>query len=128
RFQDDPPGGQFAVTPVGRLNQVPGALRGIGAADDALAGVDKPPIEFEILAIRRPDAMTGVRITLEMFEPPRLLLLAEMKPELDDQRAIVGQHIFKEGNAIQFAIQLAGFDLAVNPLDKRLRIPGTKKN
>ena len=38
RFQEDAPDGQFAVTPVRRLNQVPRALRRIGAADDTLAG------------------------------------------------------------------------------------------
>jgi hypothetical protein len=74
---------------------MPGRVVAAGAAQHALAKAHEAVVGFRLLPVQRADAPAVQRVVLQRLEPRLHLLLGQVEPELDDQRAFVAQHLLQ---------------------------------
>ena len=59
------------------------------------------------------------RIALELFQALLLRALAQVHPELQDERAIVGQRFLERRHAAELLVELRGLDAPMCTIQKR---------
>jgi hypothetical protein len=68
------------------------------------------------------------RVLLQLAEAGGLLLLAEVHPELEDQRAVLAERPLERDDPVQTMIVLGHVDPSESPLQQRLRVPGPEED
>ena len=110
------------------LDDVPGRLVGAGSPNRAIGGGDEPiehpPVTPRVLA----DAPPAQRILLERLESLLLRGLAEVHPELQDHRAIIGERALERGDLVQQRVEFRVVDPARDAMADRRRIPALRKS
>ena len=88
------------------LDDLPGRLFGAGLADRPVGGFDEPVEHVPVFPrpFRHPPPRQ--RIALEGLHPFLLGLLAQMHPELQHHRAIVGECALERGDFVEGRIKL----------------------
>ncbi len=81
-----------------------------------------------MLPVQRADAPTVQRIILEGFEAQLHLLFGQVKPELEDQRAFIAEHLFQSLGAADGLIEYGVLEAPVNPVLEHLAVPVAEEN
>ena len=102
-----------AAPGVAAVDDMPRRRRRAGARDDALGGLDEPVVAVPVAPVPLADPPVVPRMLLEGLQALPLCVAAEMHPELEDQRAVVGQHALERRNAREPLVQAVTPDASV---------------
>ena len=111
-----------AVIGVDPFHDRPGCGRPVGAGNDLFGGVDELVVVFVIAPVVVLDLITQHRICRERLEPLFLRIPAKVHPELQDQRAVVGQRVLEANDLRKPVVELRIVDFAINALQQRAGI------
>ena len=64
----------------------------------------------------------------EFLEPLFLRCLRQVQPQLHNQGAVCGEHVFKGFDPVERTVELAALGLAIDPVDDRCRVPGAEQD
>src|SRR6185369_13894012 len=109
------------------LDYRPGRLSGAGLTKCVLGYLAKSVVKLEVLPINASYPPACMRVFLQTLQSLSLLILGEMKPELEDQSALIGQHLFKTDNPFHGLVQFGVLRIACNMVNNRRRVPGAEK-
>src|SRR6185369_197151 len=109
------------------LDYRPGRLSGAGLTKCVLGYLAKSVVKLEVLPIHVSYPPAGMRVFFQALQPLSLLILGEMKPELEDQSTLIGQHLFKTDNPFHGLVQFGVLRIAGNVVNNRRRVPGAEK-
>ena len=123
RIPNDGPHLQAAVPFVNAFDNRPERLGGAGALDRTLRRLDERPVHAPVLPLLFRDAPARERVPFELLQALLLRVPSQMHPELQDQRAIVGQPLLERRDAREPDVERRGLAVALNPLHDRRRIP-----
>ena len=120
--------GQRAIFGVRTLHHGPGCVRRARAAQGVLADAVKALEVLEKIPVALGDAPAGLRILLQRAQTLLLLLFGKVEPELEDQRAFVGEHALKVLDFLDRARQLVGARTLEHPIDDRCGVPRAEQH
>ena len=120
--------GETTVVGVNPFNHIPRRIVAAGTAQDALAEVHKLVVGLGLLPVQRADAPTVQRVIGQGLEPRLHLLLGEVEPELEDQRAFIAEHFFQALGTGDGLVEPRVLDLAMHATLQHLAVPVAKKD
>ncbi len=127
-FQQDFTHHQAAVAGVRPLYDGPGGLAGAAVADDLLRDLAEAVIELEVLPVPLRDTPAGLGVAFQGLQALFLLVLGEVEPELEQQRAFIRQHALETHDAVQGLAQFRVPGRVEHALEQGVRIPGAEKD
>ncbi|MNZ37146.1 hypothetical protein D3C78_545880 [compost metagenome] len=122
-FQQDATYRQAAVVRVDALDDMPRRVVTAGAAQHALTKAHETVVGLRLLPVQRADLPAVQRVILERFQPRLHLLLGQVEPELDDQRAFVAQHLLQPLGAGDGLVEHGILEHPVHPPLQHLAVP-----
>ena len=128
RLEHDAPGGEAAVARVRALDHDPRRVRGAGLAQRALAHLVEPVVQLVVLPVALGDAPARLRVLLQRLQALLLALFREMEPELEHQRALVGEHLLEAHVLFHRLVERGVAGLAVGARENRERIPRAEED
>ncbi|MNX95577.1 hypothetical protein D3C86_1278560 [compost metagenome] len=126
--QQNPPHGQTAIMGIRPGDHMPGCIDATGTAQHPLAILHEPVIGFRLLPVQRADAPAVQRVVGQRLEPCLHLLLGKVKPELEDQRTFIAEHLFQALGGIDRLVQSRILELAMDPPLQHLAVPVAEEN
>ncbi|MNS58791.1 hypothetical protein D3C72_917240 [compost metagenome] len=127
-FEENLADRQAAIVGVGAFDHVPRRVITAGTAQHALAVFDELVVGFRLLPVQRADAPAVQRVVGQRLEPCLHLLLGKVKPELEDQRTFIAEHLFQALGGIDRLIQARILELAMDPPLQHLAVPVAEEN
>ena len=128
RFEHDAPGGQPAIARVGALDHDPRRVGGAGLAQRAFAHLVELVVQPEMLPVALGHAPARLRVLLQCLQALLLALLGEVEPELEDERALVGEHLLEAHVLFHRLVERGVAGLAVGARQNRLRVPRAEED
>ncbi|MCY1291141.1 hypothetical protein D9M70_403180 [compost metagenome] len=122
-FQEDAPDAQAAEIRVVALDHVPGRELAVGAAQHQFGGLDDLVVDLRLLPVEHADLPLVPGIALQLLLTLLQLLLGEVEPELEDQRALVGEHPLGAHGLLDGLLHLAALQPPLDPADQHLAVP-----
>ncbi|RMN28854.1 hypothetical protein ALQ62_05520 [Pseudomonas coronafaciens pv. zizaniae] len=119
---------QAAVIGVHAFDHVPRRVLAAGAAQHSLAEAHELAVGPGLLPVQRADAPAVQRVILEGLEAQLHLFFGQVKPELEDQRAFVTEHLFKAFGTADGLIEYRILVAAMHTILKHLAVPVAKEN
>ncbi|RMM94035.1 hypothetical protein ALQ68_102614 [Pseudomonas savastanoi pv. glycinea] len=127
-FQQQTADRQAAVVGVYAFDHMPGRIFAAGATQHPLTEAHELVVSLGLLPVQRADAPAVQRIILEGFEAQLHLLLGQVEPEFEDQRAFVTEHLFQALGTADGLIEHRVLETPVDPALQHLAIPVTKED
>src|SRR3989338_4263424 len=119
--------GQAAVARIEPLDDGPRRFGRAGVAHHAFAYDMKLVVHLVTFPVAFSDAPAGLRVFFKELEAFFLLLLGQVHPELEDQRAFIHQHRFEAFGALQALVEVGRLGAAGHPVEYRPGVPGAEK-
>ncbi len=110
------------VVGIDTLDDGPGRRCAVGARDDLLGGVDEVVVVFVVAPVLVLDLVAQHRVGRQRLEAFLLRVPAQVHPEFQDQRAVVGQRVLEADDLREPVVELRIVDFAVNALQQRRRV------
>ncbi|KPW34280.1 Uncharacterized protein ALO87_05618 [Pseudomonas syringae pv. apii] len=127
-FQQQAADGQAAVIGVHTLDHMPGRVVTAGTAQDSLAEAHELVVGLGLLPVQRADAPAVQRVILEGLEAQLHLFFGQVKPEFEDQRAFIAEHLFQAFGAADGLIEHRILVLPMHATLKHLAVPVAEEN
>ena len=127
-LQQDLSDRERAVAVVRALHHHPRRPRRVGHAQKMAGHILQLVVGLEPVPVPLGHAPGGTGIALQVFESFFLPLFGQVKPELQHQSALAGQHGLKPVDLVGTGVQFFEGNAAFNALANRVRIPRTRKN
>ncbi len=119
---------QRAVAPVGTRHHDPGRLGGRGLAQERVADLDEFPVQLGVFPFEIGDVPARPGVAFQRFQALLLLPLRQMEPVLEQQHALVGEHLFQALDLADVTRELAVADFAQHPVQDRIGVPAAEEN
>ncbi|MND79280.1 hypothetical protein D3C80_710130 [compost metagenome] len=108
------------------LDHMPWRIVAAGTAQHPLAEAHEAVIGLRLLPVQRADPPTVQGVVLQRLEARLHLFLGQVKPELDDQRAFIAQHLFQALGTIDRLVQHRVVEHPVDTALQHLAVPVAK--
>ena len=115
--------GDAAVRFVFALDDEPRRFDRAGVAHRLFGGRDEAVVHAPVLPLLLRHAPSRERILLQLAQPPPLLILAKVHPELQDERAVGGERALELDDVIEPPVEVGFGAVAVDAIENRPRIP-----
>jgi hypothetical protein len=109
---------------VAALDDEPRRCGGARVAENARRDRLESIVEREVLPVGVGDAPRGAFVLLERLEALLLALLGQVQPELEQDRAFVGEHSLEAQDVLDLLVELAALGFAIDPAEHRLVYAG----
>ena len=119
---------QVAIPGVGALHDDPRRVARARAEQRVLRDLPELVVQIEMLPVLRRHAPPRVLGLLQRPQALFLLLLGEVEPELQDQRALVGEHPLEPDDLLQLLVELPLIDIPVRAVEDRPRVPRAEED
>ena len=91
------------------------------------AGLDEAVVELPVVPLLARDAPARERIAVQLLEPLLLRPLVEVHPELQDQRAVVGERPLELDDLVEARAELGAAQPPLDAIDERPGVPGAQE-
>ncbi|MNZ55557.1 hypothetical protein D3C78_734860 [compost metagenome] len=115
--------GQAAIARVHALDHVPRRIVAAGAAQQALAVAHELVVGLALLPVQFAEPPAVLRVLLQHLQAGLELLLRQVEPELEEQRALVAEHPLEALRRRAAGVQGGLVDIAVDPRMQQLAVP-----
>ena len=121
---DETGDGEVAGARIGGGDDGPRGARAVGGVAEAGGGAGEAVVETVVATCFVGDAPRGVGVGGELGEAETLFALGEVEPDLDDERAVVGEEFFEVPDVFDVAGGRGGGETLGGLCAEELGIPG----